>query len=623
MKSLVIILNFLVLVQVTACKPERFDSNVKGDFDGNADLQNQQPATHYVLKDNLKRMISDMKIVQSGVEDGAHIYTVTKLKVDGFEPSQSGIKFAALLDVSVDAKKGQYIALGASGGANLSFQGQAKIVFHIVKSGNSIDLVYQGISWPKELTHYVSVWTNAVIARRAVLNGARTEAAKSIEPSKAKIRETISKEIQNNLLAQKANLRLYFDQIAQAMNDVPSATPKFYSEQGAAYFQHLLATKQGKRFSAPPQAPQTVDTGFSFNENFFSYLLNRNLAGKTLSISQLQVEICKSFTNFYYKLCEPKPVENAMAAALVFDPIEPSQFSFNDNRIQMTIRAQIKISQKEVADFSKNTGNAGTGIDMAKEGTPTLSHSTPQVIIRVAYVRDNRQFVRETVDVNLQDANEGDGAMTKSEIYRTALKMLLQRQFSSAVPSWLSVPAVPAYVTSDSRIQNFGGSFVIMDPEHFSAHNGWINAYYSYCEKPQTQVSMGIFMRSGQSTDGKAVLNVTGLHNNSPATKAQVVQFSPGKDQNNEIIADYKPSVGIQNGDVIFLVDESREALSSPELFGSFIAGRSLIPNRSEVLVKVKRQVQLENPEKGKAPVQAELEITYKIQLQKVCKTSK
>lgn len=577
------------------------------------------PVTHYSLRDQLKDQISSMSFIDSQMRSGTHIYSTTIVSVGGIEKSQTGIRFSALLDVNVRGSKSQYIMLGASGGATVRFKGRAKAIFKMSLETGKLSLRYEGLRWLKPLTHQISTWTNARIAVAKVHSTAREKASQTISSSKVEIQRTLDQQLRGAVDEQRESLSSYFAKIEQSMHDVPQTTPHIFSDSNEVYFQHLIQNRSGRSLSQPPQTPKEVDSGLSFNEKIFSQQLNRSLKGKTVNSEELRSLICQSFSRFYYKLCESKSVKQGVQLKFVFDNDSPTQFKFIDDKIIVAIKSRVQISVGDIKSSIQDPDEkSGTDFKYGSEQS-SVKHLTPAVRISTIFTKNNRSFERTQVEVSLDPSEAGDGLLTQSNFYRDAFRRLVEYQFKQTVPSWFVVPGAPAYISSHSKVQSLGGAFVVMQPQHFTAQNGWLSSFFTYCSGSETQTALGVRMRSEQTSQNTSYIRVTGLHKRTPALKAEVINFTRGKSAQGLEIADYEPDPGLKVGDLIYSVDGSSAAVQSAEAFGAYLAGRSLLPHRHKIVLRVGRYETFPQPD-GDGEVKAWMFVDYEVELQKVCR---
>jgi hypothetical protein len=647
----------LTLVGVISCK-QNFDEDNSGVLDVSAARSTGfAPGTHYALKSSIRRLVENIRMVNSGMEQGAYVYTVTNLNFSSFEHNTKGVTASLLLDLSVDASKGQAVTRRVNAGVNLTFHGQAKIFVTVTHSPMMVDVNYTGIQWTRPLTHRINTWTNARLLKGVIHKKAREQAMAAVPSTKAAIIQKVDQEIRNGIATQKAQFRQYFVEIARYMQDVPGAQPKLTSDRQGAYFQHHIKVDNAQAVKNPPNTPSDVDSGFLFHQETFTSLLKPNLAGKKIPIDDLGLAVCKSFSNSLFKLCSSEKKKSPIDIELNFDQDNPVNFAFQNNQIALDMNFSIKVAsndstlaslktftglgesaQLRLADASETTGTSigsdaseppatgvesdasetpGTAIEKADtpEETPRITHLTPKVNVKVVFNAENRRFARQPVIAEITSSAEDGGFLTRQPFYRKALVATLQKKIADAIPETISIPAAPTYATTNAAASRVGGALVIMKPEHFGIRDNWLFSYFTHCAQNNTQTSLGINMRGTKDSEGTPRLWVTNVIGSSPATKAKVAGFK-AFEKDADVNVDYKPAAGLMKDDIIYSVDGQDQLVTAPELFSGSLAGKSLTAN-GVVRLKVGRQETLEGLDK---PVWMMIE--YDVQLRKVCRTA-
>src|SRR5690606_1422639 len=203
------------------------------------------------------------------VQDGTHVYTVSRINFASFENNPNGVSASLLLDLSVDASKSQSVTRRVGAGVNISFSGQAKVYVQITHGKEMVDINYVGLEWTRPLTHRINTWTNARLLRGVVLSKAQQAAMAAVPGAKQRIKATINQELRNGIAQQKAAFRQYFIEIARSMRDVPGAVPKLASDRAGAYFQHHIKFKNPSLIQNPPHTPPEADSGLLFHQETF------------------------------------------------------------------------------------------------------------------------------------------------------------------------------------------------------------------------------------------------------------------------------------------------------------------------------------------------------------------
>jgi hypothetical protein len=633
MKTLVIILGVFVLSEVLAGCKSRSSGEASSLKDTSAPrFVGQAPGTHYALKSGIRRLFDSIRLVQSGVEDGAYVYTVTDFSFSQFENNLNGVTGSILMNLSIDASKGQAVTARVNAGVNLSFHGQAKVLVDITYHGNTIKVSYRGMQWTQPLTHRINTWTNARLLRGVVHAKAREAALAAVPQTKRSIIEKLDQELRTGIASQSANFERYFLEISRSMQDVPGATPKLTSDQSGAYFQHHIALRQGSVVKNPPHTPADADAGFLFHQDTFTSLLAQSLDGNTIKIEDLGQAICKSFSKSLYKFCASEKKMTPIDLSVKFANKDAAKFLFNDGILSLKLTSQARVSTndqtssylqglvaKAAMNLTQDSEQPGTVVqnDEATNQISAVSHLTPDIEIKVDYRLGNRRFERGLISVNIVSALDEGGYLTRQTLYRQGLIKFLELKIAEALPLTIDVPAVPSYASSNADVKNVGGSLVVMRKEHFGIKDNWLFSYFSYCNAGDTQTALGINMRSIEDSEKHPRLKVTSVGNSTPAGKAAVIGFkSHSAEDQNQVSVDYQPAPGLRINDVIYSVDGSDALVASPEVFSGSLAGKSLTSD-GKVVLKVGRFETLQGLD---APVW--MMIDLQVTLRKVCLTA-
>lgn len=600
------------------------------------------PGTHYALKSSIRNLFESIRMVQSGVEDGAYVYTVTEMNFSGFENNLNGVTGSILLNLSVDASKSQAVTRRVDAGVNLSFSGQAKVLVDVMFSGSNVSVVYRGIEWTMPLTHRINTWTNARLLRGVVHRKAMEAAAAAVPETKRTIAQKVDQELRSGISSQTANFQNHFAEIAMAMNDVPGALPKLTSDRAGAYFQHHIGVRNPGAVKNPPNTPSEVEAGFLFHQDMFSVLLGNSLAGKKIDVKDLAPAVCRSFSRSLFKFCKSGNASLPVDISLTFPKSDAVKFEFESNSITLTMRATIGASTNDqtytylrsmaanvVESFQLQGGPADIVAENTVSSTPgtevqinessgaleKVSHVTPEVEIKIVYKLETRRFLLSTVDAKIVTPNDKGGFLTRHQLYRDGMVAMLKKKIGESLPAAIEVPAAPTYASSNQKVHNMGGSLVVMKTQHFGIKDNWLYAYFSYCSASDTQTSLGINMRSIKDASDISRLLVSNVSAGTPSSKAKVLEFKSLK-EDEEVEVDYRPAPGLMVGDVIYSVDKIDQLVASPEIFSGTLAGKSLTPN-SKVTLKVGRKETLEGLDK---PVWMIIE--FEVQLRPVCRSA-
>ncbi len=633
MKTLVVILGLFVMSGVLSGCKSRSGVEASNLKDTSAPrIVGQAPGTHYALKSGIRRLFDSIRLVQSGVEDGAYVYTVTDFSFSQFESNLNGVTGSILMNLSIDASKGQAVTARVNAGVNLSFQGQARVLVDVIYHGNTIKVSYRGMQWTQPLTHRINTWTNARLLRGLVHAKAREAALAAVPETKRSIIQKLDHELRTGIASQTASFERYFSEISRSMEDVPGATPKLTSDSSGAYFQHHIALRQGGVVKNPPHTPHDVDAGFLFHQDTFSTLMAQSLDGNTFKIEDLGQAICKSFSKSLYKFCVSEKKSSPIDLSIKFADKDAAKFVFIDNMVSLTLTSQIKVSTNDqtssyLKDLVAKSGMSliedskepGTSVqsDAKTNQITAIDHLTPEIQIKVDYRLGNRRFERDRVVVNVITANDEGGFLTRQTLYRQGLVKFLELKIAEVLPLTIDVPAVPSYASNNSDVKNVGGSLVIMRKEHFGIKDNWLYSYFSYCSAADTQTSLGINMRSILDSEKNPRLKVTNVSLGTPAAKAAVIGFkSQGSQSQEQVNVDYQPAPGLRIDDVIYSVDDSDALVASPEVFSGSLAGKSLTTD-SKVNLKVGRFETLQGLDE---PVWMMIDV--QVTLRKVCRTA-
>lgn len=578
------------------------------------------PGTHYALKSNIRRLFESIRLVQSSVQDGAYVYTVTELNFQQFTTNASGITAVMNLDVSVDASKSQALPLWASAGVDLSFRGRAQAVIDIINQNGRIVVAYRGTSWPMPLTAHINTWTNARIARGMVHSKARQQAQAAVPSTKAQIERTVDKELRTSIAQQSGDLQGYFQMIAEAMYDVPGAIPKLTSDSAGAYFQHHIPVVQGANVQNPPSTPSDVDAGFLFHQDTFTSLLGKNLSGKKIPLENIGTEVCESFSKTPFKFCVTGKPKVPVDLALTFDTKKPVTFTFDKNAIVLTLRAKAHVAtneetRKAVESWTSQIMNrpaADSTSDSAAADGPRIEAVSPQIEVRVEYTAGNRSFTRKDAKAKITSPDSELGFLLSNKMFQEGLIRILEAKLTESLPAVIDVPAAPSYASDNRTIRSLDAALVVMRKEHFGISQNWLYTYWTYCSQQDVQTSLGINMREINDSGGIPRLIVTSVEGYSPAAKS--VATGVGTVKKEDIEVNYRPGPGLVKGDIIYSIDGNDQIVGSPELFSATLAGKSLTPNR-KVRLNVGRKVKLEGLD---APVW--LMLDFETSLRKVCR---
>jgi hypothetical protein len=630
MRNMILIIAILFMSDVLVGCKQRVSGQLSNVKDTSAPrLSGQAPVTHYALKSGVRRLFDSIRLVQSGVEDGAYVYTVTDFRFSQFEHNINGVSASILLNLSIDASKSQAVTRRVDAGVNLSFTGQAKVLVDVTYQGQTISVNYRGLQWTQPLTHRINTWTNARLLRGLVLSKATEAANAAVPETKRSIIQKLDQELRNGIATQSANFERYFSDISLAMQDVPGAIPRLTSDASGAYFQHHIAVKNPSVVKNPPMTPQDVDAGFLFHEETFSTLLARTLDGKTIKIEDVGVSICKAFSQSLFKFCVSEKKAAAIDVSVKFSERESAVFNFNDGLVVLNLKASALLSTnveasqylEKIAEAAGITSNAtsqepGTSLETTEKDA-TVKHLTPEFEVKVSYKLGNRSFDRADLDVKIVTPNDQGGYLTKHSLYREGLVLFLKEKMAQSLPLSINVPAVPTYASHSNDVQKIGGSMVVLRREHFGIRDNWLYTYFSYCSAGDTQTALGINLRSILDSEKTPRLRVTAVTSGAPASKAAVTSFIPqGLAANSDVKVDYRPAPGLRPEDIIYSVDQSDALVVSPEIFSGSLAGKSLSSD-SKVILKVGRFEVLEGLDK---PVWMMLDM--EVTLRKVCKTS-